>query len=140
MTQATKVIEEIQQHADVIKQDGPHDLSNMEVGDQWVQGDVRVIRLPDDATGKLDLSPDGTFNGQVAPGTTLGSRHILDSLDGVTAYKINNGNTLDGPVIHLSEPRTLAHPEHGDCCNLPVGWYAFPGQRVYAEELRRVAD
>lgn len=135
-------LQEMTEHAEAIRNDGDHSMRTLEVGDEWRQGDVRVVRLPDDAVEEMGdrLMPIKTFDGQVAPGTTLGSRHVLDSLNGVVAFRIEGGNALDGPVIKTSEPRTLTHPEHGNCVDLPAGCYAFPGQRVYAEELRRTAD
>lgn len=139
---ATERFETIARHAETIRHDGDHDMRTLEVCDEWRQGDVRVRRLHDDADKALagKLEPIKDFGGQVAPGTTMGSRHVLDSLDGVTAYRIKNASAIDGPVVRLDKPRTLTHPEHGNCVNMPAGWYAFPGQRVYAEELRRVMD
>ena len=142
MKTATQQLEGITEHAEAMKNYGDHDMQTLELCDEWRQGDVRVRRLHNDAVEQLRgrLQPFKEFDGQVAPGTTLGSRHVLDSLDGVSAYRFANANALDGPVLRLTKPRTLTHPEHGDCVNLPPGCYAFPGQRVYAEELRRVAD
>ncbi|MEM6260478.1 MAG: hypothetical protein AAGI37_19560 [Planctomycetota bacterium] len=138
----TKEIQQLVEHAEVIKNDGAHAMHTMEAGDEWRQGDVRVIRLPDDAVEEMDnrIKAIERFNGQVAPGTTTGSRHVFDSIDGVVAYALIGGNALDGPIIATSKPRTLSHPEHGNCVDLPPGCYAFPGQRVYAEELRRTLD
>lgn len=137
-----ETIAELTTHATAIKGDGSRPMHTMEVCDEWRQGDVRVRRLHDDAVEQLGekLVPIKNFDGQVAPGTTIGSRHILDSLGGVTAYVLRDASAIDGPIIKITEPRTLRHPEHGDCVGLPAGIYAFPGQRVYAEELRRVMD
>lgn len=135
------LLNQLTEHAETIKNDDPHDLSNLEPGEQWVQGDVRVVRLPDAFEVDVHCVALRDFDGQVAPGTTIGSRHILDSLDGVTAYTLRHASELDGPVIVTTEPRTLTHPEHGDCVGLPPGTYAFPGQRVFAEDdFHRVID
>ena len=76
---------------------------------------------------------------QLAPGTTKGSRHILDSVDGVAFYADPQADVLTGPVIETECERTVTHPEHGDVV-LPAGVYAITYQRAYADELRRVAD
>jgi len=137
-----QMLDQISAHAEGIKKDAAHEMATLEIGDEWRQGDVRLRRLPEDAFSRLHdrLELLADFDGQVAPGATLGSRHILDSIEGVTAYRLVGGTALDGPVVRIDRPRTLTHPEHGDCCNLPAGIYAFPGQRVFAEELRRTAD
>lgn len=53
---------------------------------------------------------------QLVPGKlTMGSSHILDSLDGVTIYLPPNwgdNNVLDGPVLVLTETRRILHPVH----------------------------
>lgn len=136
------VITELTSHAETIKNDSPHDLSNLEPGEQWVQGDVRVVRLPDDFSIKNHCTALREFDGQVAPGMSMGSRHTLDSLEGVEAFELARATVLDGPIIVTTMPRTLTHPEHGDCVNLPPGKYAFPGQRVYSshQEMLRVFD
>ena len=136
---AVAVFEKIKSDVERIVNDAPHSMHTMEPMDEWRQGDVRIIRLPDDLNEKY-LKPLDKVPTQLAPGTTTGSRHCLDCTDGVDAYELQNGNQLDGPVLKISEPRSIVHPEHGDCCELRPGWYAFPGQRAYADELRRVAD
>ncbi len=118
------------------------DLSNMEISDEHRQGDLRIIRLADDfcIKQKRSLRRMEKSERQLAPGTTQGSRHELESIDGITMFKLVDGTAVDGPVVHAEQPFSILHPEHGDCVNLPAGDYAFPGQRAYAEELRRVAD
>ena len=76
---------------------------------------------------------------QLAPGTTRGSRHILDSLDGVELYIVKDADALTGPLVVTLKERVVTHPEHGDVI-LPPGCYAITYQRAYADELRRVAD
>lgn len=78
-------------------------------------------------------------NSQLAPGTTKGSRHCLDSLEGVTMYAITDASELQGPIIELSCERLVTHPEHGDW-RLGAGIYEITYQRAFAEELRRVRD
>ena len=105
-------------------------------GDYWRQGDVYITyrdKLP--PLAKADAKP----NAQLAPGSTQGSRHILDSLDGVTMYQIDDASALQGPVLKVDTERTVTHPEHGNVV-LPPGCYEITYQRAYAEELRRVLD
>lgn len=128
--------------AEQIRNTDPVDLSTMEQGDEHRQGDLRIVRLSDGFT-KLqaaELARIAKPDRQLAPGTTQGSRHELASLDGITMFRMKHGTALDGPLLHAEQPFSILHPEHGDCVNLPAGDYAFPGQRAYAEELRRVAD
>lgn len=133
---------QLNRDAETIRNTSPVDLSNMEVGDEHRQGDLRIIRLTDDfghrKSGMLVAVPDPSR--QLAPGTTQGSRHELDSLDGLKLYRLRDATAIDGPVIEADRPFSVTHPEHGDAVNMPAGCYAFPGQRAYAEELRRVQD
>jgi len=76
---------------------------------------------------------------QLAPGTTKGARHCLDSLDGVTMFVRSDANELQGPFIRLECERVITHPEHGDW-RLPAGLYEITYQRAFADELRRVRD
>lgn len=139
MNTVKEQITELISHAETIKNDGDHDLSNMEIGDEWRQGDVRIVRLPDDFDAST-CTPDPSPSLQLVAGNTLGSRHCLSTLKGVTMYRLRDATVLDGPVIHTAQPIDVLHPEHGNCRNLPAGWYAFPGQRSYAAELRRTLD
>jgi hypothetical protein len=83
--------------------------------------------------------PDRKPSAQLAPGTTQGSRHVLDSLDGVSVYRLAENTVLQGPVLLVTTERTVTHPEHGNVV-LPPGIYSITYQRQFAEELRRVAD
>ena len=133
----------VREFMESIRNDDDVSMRNMEVGDQWIQGDVRIVRLPDDFIERnLDkLTKIVNFDGKLAIGTTLGSRHYLTDLEKVTAYRLSNGNVLDGPVVQIHSPGPMVdHPEHGNCTELPVGCYAFPGQRSFAAELRRTKD
>jgi hypothetical protein len=142
ITPAVKAYNDVLARAEEIKNDAPHSMENMEHRDEWRQGDVRVIRLPDDFiernAANLELLPQ--VPAQVAPGNTLGSRHTWQHTSGLTAYKLSNATVLDSPVYKVEQDNALEHPEHGDCQQIPAGVYSFPGQRTYAMELKRVAD
>lgn len=134
---AVEVLQKIQASVESIKsketQRFPEAASD---GDCFRQGDIYITffeSLPSDLT-KLKHALL-----QLAPGTTKGSRHCLDSASGVKIHETKNGNALQGPVIQTTKERTITHPEHGNVI-LPPGIYSITYQRAYAEELRRVAD
>lgn len=135
------MMKRLNQDAEHIRNTDPQNVATMEVGDEWRQGDVRIKRLPDDFHIKYanQLRAIKVVQ-QLAPGETQGSRHLLTSVDGVQMFALVNATPIDGPIVVLSSPNSVAHPEHGDVVNLPAGCYAFPGQRAYADELRRAAD
>ena len=134
---AERSLHSIQSSAEKIRNDQTQRFSEAaNISDVWRQGDVYIELLgavPDGA--KCEQKP----NLQLAPGTTQGSRHILDSLDGVTMYRLENPTVLDGPILDLASERTITHPEHGDII-LPPGVYGITYQRAFGEELRRAAD
>jgi hypothetical protein len=102
----------------------------------WVrQGDIKITFM----AGVPDGATPGKQEAQLAPGTTKGSRHILDSLEGVTCYDHPVKDVLQGPVLQLSQERTVTHPDHGHWV-LPPGTFNITYQRAYAEERRRVND
>ena len=107
-------------------------------GEAVRQGDVYLMlldRVPDGAK-KLNQVPR-----QLAPGVTQGSRHTLDSVDGVTAYELADATEFDGPILKLAEERTVCHPEHGNW-TLPPGVFAVGYQRTQdaLDRARRVED
>lgn len=106
--------------------------------DYFRQGDLNIFPLdeiPDDAK-QIEAKK---MNPQLAPGTTKGSRHVLDSLEGVTLYEREYGDALQGPLLKCEQERVITHPEHGDVI-LGPGCYEITYQRMKAEELRRVMD
>lgn len=137
-----ETIERLNHSAESIRNTDPQDLSNMEVGDEFRQGDLRLIRLSDDfvAKRKGEIEEIKNPTSQLAPGTTQGSRHILRKMKGVKMFRLVGGTPLDGPIFVTPAGNAIDHPEHGDVINLPEGTYACPGQRAFADELRRVAD
>lgn len=135
--------------AEAIKNDEPASLAVMDSGDVVRQGDVYVVRLGAELPGKAR----GWEGHQVAPGTTQGSRHVVDGACELYEPNASHATTLlgrlipaaaehqqfFGPVIRASEPWTLAHPEHGDR-TMPAGDYLITQQRAFADEIRRAAD
>lgn len=133
---AKRAFGELARHAEKIKSDEHQHAGEMSVGDAWPQGDIAIVLigvLP--AGAKFVERP--TL--QLAPGTTQGSRHCLESLDGLTVYTHANPTALDGPILDAPNGLRVNHPEHGDV-SLRPGVYAVVYQRAFAEELRRVQD
>lgn len=135
------VINKLNRDAESIRNTDPQSLRTMEPGDEFRQGDLRVIRLKDDFVSRHRADLEATKPvSQLAPGQTQGSRHILKSVDGCKFHRLKNATPLDGPIVEITEGNAITHPEHGDVIDMPAGCYAFPGQRAFADELRRVAD
>ncbi len=113
------------------------DVPAMQPGTCWAQGDVGVLRLAElPAKSKKTEWP---MNGQVAPGNTKGSRHIVpDEFRGaVQFYRVSDGDDLSDLAVEAKEPWTLTHPEHGDC-TFQAGTYRLVHQQN--EQRERVRD
>lgn len=113
-------------------------ISNaVSVGDVVRQGDLYfecIEKLPE---GKP------TSNRQLVPGTTQGSRHILDGDVKIVkdAQFKRMPATLVGPAFEAIGDVTATHPEHGHKV-FPAGtfWQTY-GQQAYDQEMiRRVRD
>lgn len=133
---AERSLEQITRHAETIKNDQHQQAGEMSPGDAWAQGDIGIVRLPQ---VPQDCTRVEKPEAQLAPGTTQGSRHCLESLDGLTVYSLSKPGPLEGPVIDAPNGMRVNHPEHGDVSFGP-GVYGVVYQRQYAEELRRVED
>jgi hypothetical protein len=107
-------------------------------GDGQRQGDVYITLLGMVPSGVVKQAK---WNKQLAPGTSQGSRHIIDSKVGVTCYLLKDAGEYDGPVLVLKNERTITHPEHGNWI-LPPGIYGISYQRTMDSEdrIRRVQD
>lgn len=142
-----KAFEAVRQTAEMIKNDEPATIEQIESGDVCRQGDLYIVALDVPLTGK----PFGSR--QLAPGSTQGSRHVVvgrcnvQAVDEIEATKAINrlipatrGHQLFiGPQIVASGPVTITHPEHGDR-TLPAGTYLMTYQRTWAQEIRRQVD
>jgi hypothetical protein len=137
----------VAQEAEKIRND---ELAFVELdpGSVCVQGDIYLIALDTPLPGK----PYGSR--QLAPGTTQGSRHIVEgdcdvlAVDEGEATKVLNRlvpatkghRQFVGPMVVAKDAVTIAHPEHGDR-TLPAGTYLVTYQRSYArDEIRRTMD
>lgn len=133
----TDTIKKIEQSADALKNS---EIRSPELGelDYVRQGDLyiyRILDIPEGCTREKKPSM------QLAPGDTQGSRHCLESLDGVKVFRLPNPNPLQGPIFELAAQNTITHPEHGHIV-LRAGRYAVTFQRSFAKDmaLQRVAD
>ena len=112
-------------------------VKNVKVG--WIgrQGDIYIHCVKSNhGKGKL-LS-----NGQLAQGTSKGSRHIADgksqAYEGSTRPTYCSEEVFLGPCVVSTERFTVTHPEHADVC-LPAGTYQITHQ-MDARTLERVRD
>lgn len=115
-------------------------IDGMKVGEFVRQGDVYLVKIDTPANWKE------TKNRQLAPGTTMGSRHTVDpsvkvlaNPQGATVERVgrNRARCL-GPQIISKDRFTVGHPEHADM-SLPEGNYQVMFQ-VDPQSLQRVQD
>lgn len=92
-------------------------VREMTIGDHVRQGDVYVIAC-ERTTARGDLTADR----QVAPGNTLGSRHVAEGDLTVYARKAGEKDVGFGPVIVARKEWRLTHPEHAHFV-FPEGCY-----------------
>jgi len=150
----SSVIEKIQKHAAKIR-NGEHDkigpgvpvtMSNALVAGEGVaQGDLNIIVADSVPSGYVLIEKPKSQDKQLVPGNTVGAKHCLDSLDGVTLYRPKQWTeeSLDGPCLVLTQERTVLHPTHG-AVTIPAGMTVVCHyQREWDRELaneRRARD
>jgi len=134
-TTAVKLLKTIQSEAVISDSEQVFPIAATPDVDYVRQGDVYIWLRSKMPRGAQPIKAVA----QLAPGTTKGSRHCLDSLEGVTMFAVPDANELQGPLLKLKCERVVTHPEHGDW-RLPAGLYEITYQRAMAEELRRVRD
>mgnify|MGYP007032458515 FL=1 len=151
----TTTIEQIEQHAANIR-DGlakiqpgeSHTISDAaSTNDGYPQGDLSIILVDaiPDRYKRIERPTDK--DRQLVPGNTEGSRHCLDSLDGVELYRHEEWNQdydgLMGPAVRLTKERTITHPKHGDI-TIPDGRIVLttyqPDYDAETRKTRRNAD
>lgn len=127
-------LSELQQHAETIRDNAPHDLRTaIQPGDAWAQGDLLIRRLADLPEALIPI----TAERQLVEGTTKGARHCLSTLEGITMYRLAEPTVLEGPLFTAASDFTIEHPDHGDLL-LPPGHYAIEYQQDITQ--RRVLD
>jgi len=109
------------------------------------QGDAYIQRLPIDEVDVSGFAP--TTERQIAPGKTVGSRHVVTTADDSSRpadIYDRGGNELTGPVIVAPQGFYLSHPQHADIDFRLPGAYlcTFPADEKARElgEIRRRMD
>ena len=124
------------------------------LGSTIAQGDLYLMIVGDSVqeaiipTDYAELKNPTDQDRQLVPGNTEGARHCLDSFDGVVMYrpKVWNGEDLRGPILKITEERTILHRKsnaldqsnngHGSVI-IPAGFTVFCGyQPEYDAEQR----
>jgi hypothetical protein len=115
----------------------PRDMSGMKVGELAHQGDVLIMRM--------DKAPDPGIevSRQLAPGTSVGSNHVVTEMPGV-AVRAYTGplpfsftEAQRGPCIIADRPWSVTHPKHGNMVNFPAGEYIALYQLDWKTQVRR---
>lgn len=146
------MIETIQKHAEnikngleTVKPGMPFKMTTAAtVGDGVWQGDLGLEVIEKVPSNYVKVNNVGNTT-QLVRGNTIGSRHCLDSLQGVELYHPNDWSdeSLFGPVFITSLERTVLHPTHGAVV-IPAGMTILCRyQREWDKELakeRRTRD
>jgi hypothetical protein len=120
----------------IFRSEVPFTVEAASIGDVVRQGDIYLTCLESLPKGKE------TQERQLAPGTTQGSRHVLDGdCEIVTVNTFKSFNpVLIGPAFKCVGNVEVTHPEHKNVI-LPQGTcWQVTYQQVHAEEVRRVQD
>lgn len=145
---ASEAFAQVQSSAEAIRNDAFAEIATASPGDVGRQGDVYLVLL--------DELPEkqGPYAGrQLAPGTTQGSRHVVEGDCELYTPKAESATRILhrlvpatkrfpqilGPTIVAKSPWIERHPEHGDR-QWPAGPYQVTYQRAYADTLRAQRD
>jgi len=141
-------IEQIQKHAESIK-NGEHDKIGpgvpltmspaLTAGEGVAQGDLNLIVADKVPSGYQKISKPKAIDKKLVPGNTVGAKHCLDALAGVTLYRpaVWTEESMDGPCIVTTKERTVLHPTHG-AVTIPAGMtIVCHYQREYDAEQAR---
>lgn len=112
----------------------PVNVPKMKSGQMFAQGDIGILRLEKLPKGAKKIDPPQ--GGQIAPGSTIGSRHCVDVNSSVAFYKFS-GDDLSDIAIVAKDSWALRHPTHADCTFEP-GIFQFVQQQN--EQQQRVRD
>jgi hypothetical protein len=94
-----------------------------QAGDGVWQGDLGLEIVDAVPDGYVNVKRPKAADRKLVPGITEGSRHTLDSLDGVKLFRPEKWDeeSLAGPCFVLTEERTVLHPTHGPV-TIPAGF------------------
>lgn len=112
-------------------------VPKMKVGQAVRQGDIYLTAIDKMPKGYEKVVNNGSL--QLVPGSSQGSRHVIENTAGITIHMIKNGSELMGPVLEATKAFTITHPEHAHVVLQP-GLYHTTFQKDWAEEERRVRD
>ena len=157
MTRAIEVLEDIRAAAEAVQSDETQAVGTMSPGDMIRQGDVMIVCL----TGTKVKLGNGITDRQLAPGTSQGSRHVLEGGCEIFAaadksalirqiHKIapatkallspDRDEPLIGPIVRTKGECEITHPEHGNW-RVPGGeTLAIVYQRAFSDQVRRQED
>ena len=87
-------------------------ITAMKIGEVARQGDIYIERIP-----AIAAKGNPVKSRQLAPGTTKGSRHIVDESPSVTLWeskpRLDNKEAFQvGPAIEAKGDFSITHPEH----------------------------
>lgn len=136
MKTAQEIFESIQEIANEKSVSETRFIKKMEIGQVVRQGDIYIH-----CVGHKHVHGDKTNNRQLAPGSTQGSRHIVE--ESVEVYNGTNApqwttRALLGPYIKSRNRFLVSHPEHAHV-SLPPNGYQITYQ-LDAQTMRRVED
>lgn len=107
-------------------------------GDLIWQGDLGIEIVAGVPADYVEVTQPKGVDRQLVPGNTQGSRHCLQSLDGVRLFRPKQwgGESLQGPALVLAKHATIEHPTHG-AVTIPAGFTVLCRyQRVWDQEQR----
>lgn len=107
-------------------------------GDGVAQGDLYFEVLEDIPKG-YELQEKPAL--QLVPGNSVGSKHWLESLEGVEVFyrkgfSLTNLEEVDGPVLRFRQPGKVTHPTHGPV-HCPAGMIVALYYQVEFEKDQR---
>lgn len=111
-------------------------------GDGVWQGDLGICLVDAIPAGYIRVEEPTDQDKQIVPGVTQGSRHCLQSLDGVELYRPSKWPSSAeadylGPCLVVDRDTTILHPTHGPVTILAGSIVQCTYQREYDAELRR---
>lgn len=113
-----------------------------QTGDGVWQGDLGICLVAGVPKGFVLVDKPTEADKQLVPGNTQGSRHCLESLDGVLIYRPakwpqSAEEDYIGPCLVTERDTTILHPTHGPVTILAGSIVQCTYQREYDQELRR---
>lgn len=120
----------------------PVDFTNASIGDCVPQGDLYILRLPDNTKIPADYVRNDERT-KLVPGDDAGSHHYIQKTKGMELYWPPEYNkdleSTRGPIVRLKGAGTdvvhMGPSKHGTV-NLGEGCYEIGFQRLYDAELR----